>query len=359
MARTVVAFGNFDLEGGRSWAIRKGFAEHGYMVELCRTEAKGIVAKYRELRKNWRKVSRIADAIYVPFLGHWILPLAWVLGRKRGIPVIFDAFLSLYDTEVCDRGRIAGWSPRGLFLWFTDWLCCRLCDLVLIDTDEHRDYFIRRYGVRKDKILALPIGCRSDLFVPRESTAKREVFTVEFHGTFIPLQGIDVILRAARALEERREPAKFVIIGKGQTTQEMRQLAGTLGLTTVEFIGPVPMERLPEYIAAADVCLGIFGTTDKASRVIPNKAYEILSCGKPLVTARSWPAIRMLHDRTDCLLTAPGDAEDLADKLLELKRSIELRKTLGQNGRRLSLERFQPRAIVSPLADWLRAHPHG
>lgn len=352
--RTIVAFGNFDLLGGRSWVIRTGLEQAGYRIELCRTETKGITGKWKDLRKQWEQLQQKPDAIYVPFLGHWVLPLAWKLGREQKIPVIFDAFLSLYDTEVHDRKRYGRWHPWAWFLWLTDWMCCRLCDVVLIDTEEHKEYFVKQFGVRPGKMMVLPIGCRTDLFQPQpEHKSNHQQFTVEFHGTFIPLQGIDTILKAASLLQTQDPQIQFTIIGKGQTYPAMRTLAEDLSLKNVEFIGAIPMEQLPQRIAEADVCLGIFGTTDKADRVIPNKAYEVLQCAKPLITGETTTAQRILHNCTDVLLSKIGDPTDLAEKILQLKNNPDLRVTVAKNGYQLSQREFQPEQIVRPLVEWL------
>ncbi len=355
--RTILAIGHFDLEGGRSWVIRTGLEEAGWKVELCRTEKPGLLAKYADLWTQWKRrwSQQKIDALYVPFSGHYLLPLAWWIARSQKIPLVFDAFLSLYDTEVEDRCRLSRFDPRAWALWCTDWLCCRLCDVVLLDTEEHRAYFVRRYGSAADKIFVLPIGCRTDLFHPMKVPEKvSPAFRVTFHGTFIPLQGIDVILGAARILQEEHQDIFFEIIGRGQTYDSMRALTAEYALTNVAFIGAIPMAELPGRIAQADICLGIFGTTQKALRVIPNKAYEVLACGKPLLTADT-PAIRrLLTDRQTAVFSAPGDAADLAAKILLLKHNPVLREKIAAQGHALFLEKCSPHAIVAPLCAWLR-----
>jgi hypothetical protein len=73
---------------------------------------------------------------------------------------------------------------------------------------------------------------------------------------------------------------------------------------------------LKDRIAEADLCLGIFGTSDKAASVIPNKVFQILAVGRPLVTRIS-PAIReLLEPVPGCVyLVRPGDAHALVDAL--------------------------------------------
>ena len=351
MRKNICAFGFFDLEGQRSWVIRKGLEESGCSVRLCRTEAQGFLPKLWDLRRQWKDLREGTDALYVAFPGHYLMPLAWRLARKRRIPVILDVFISLYETEVEDRARLSPWNPKAWLLWFVDWLACTLADMILIDTEEHRDFFVHRYHIARKKFLVIPVGCRTDVFSPHQDRQNSGTFLIRFHGSFIPLHGIETILHAAQEL--KNDGVTFELAGKGQTLPAMQKHAEELHLTTVRFAGMKKLEEIPDFIAGADVCLGIFGTGPKAQRVIPTKAFEILAMAKPLITARSPATERVFHDRENVLLTQAGDARDLAEKIRELKSNAALAASIAQNGRTLFLEHFQPRTVVQPLVAWL------
>src|SRR5207244_11653521 len=87
-------------------------------------------------------------------------------------------------------------------------------------------------------------------------------------GKLIPLQGIETILAAAHAAPE----LPFRIVGSGQLEPLLQDRPGN-----VEWIPWVDYERLPGELHRAGCALGIFGTSDKARRVIPNKAFQALA----------------------------------------------------------------------------------
>ena len=291
--------------------------------------------------------------LYVPFLGHYFLPLAWWIARRERIPLVIDAFLSLYDTEVNDRKRFSRLHPYAWMLWIFDWFCGKLSDAMLLDTEEHKAYFVRHFGASPEKILVLPVGCRTDLFVPLPAPS-HSGFRIEFHGTFIPLQGIDVILDAAKILQDQHiDDVTFEFIGRGQTYEVMRARADRHALRNVTFTGTQPMDAIPAKIAGADICLGILGTTKKADRVIPNKAYEVLACGKPLLTGDTTAARRVLEHGKNAYLSTPGDPHALAAAIRTLKADPALRERLGKNGRALTEKKFLPEQIIEPLVQWL------
>lgn len=354
MRKNICAFGYFDLEGQRSWVIRKGLEESGCDLRLCRTETHGFLPKMRDLHRQWKGLGNAIDVLYVVFPGHFLMPLAWWIARRKNIPVILDVFISLFETEVEDRARLSAWNPKAWLLWIIDWLACALADSILIDTEEHRDFFVKRYHIAREKFLVIPVGCRTDLFSPRNAERHPGPFLVRFHGSFIPLHGIETILGTAQEL--KNDGVAFELAGKGQTLPAMQKRAQELNLTNVRFVGMKSLNEIPDFIAGADVSLGIFGTGAKAQRVIPTKAFEILAMGKPLITACSPATERVFRDRENVLLTKAGDPHDLAEKIRELKNNAALAASIAQNGRALFLEKFQPRTVVAPLVAWLQTH---
>ena len=101
----------------------------------------------------------------------------------------------------------------------------------------------------------------------------------------------------------------------------------------------VEYERLPGELGAAGCALGIFGTSPKAARVIPNKAYQALACGTPLITGDTPAARELLTDEENALLVPPGDAAALAGAMRRVAADSELAKSLGRNGRAIYEDR--------------------
>lgn len=266
-------------------------------------------------------------------------------------PVVFDPFVSVYDMRVRDRKIVSPFSPHAWVLWLSDWLGCALAERVIVDTNVHIEYFCQLLRLKDDKFRRVWVGTNDKLFVPI-SPKKHERFTVWFHGTFIPLQGIVIILQAAKLLEG--ENLQFSVTGDGQMRKTMLALHRRLNLQNVTFFPPVAYQQLPHLMCRAHIALGIFGSTPKAMRVIPNKTFEALACGMPLVTGAS-PATTeagLIH-QDNCLLTPMGKAEPLANAILELKQDSKLRSAIGKQGRELYLNKFSNTHIAKDLMNVL------
>lgn len=101
-------------------------------------------------------------------------------------------------------------------------------------------------------------------------------------------------------------------------------------------------------VAESDVCLGVFGCSDKAARVIPNKVYDALAAGRPTITRDSPAARELLTDGETALLVPPGDGAALAAALRGLLDRGE-RERLGTAALRLYCERCTPGILGARL----------
>jgi glycosyltransferase involved in cell wall biosynthesis len=150
------------------------------------------------------------------------------------------------------------------------------------------------------------------------------------------LQGVETILAAAAAAPE----IDFRVVGSGQ-------LEGLLATPppNVEHVPWIEYERLPNEIAGSGCALGIFGTSGKAQRVIPNKAFQAIACAAPLITADTPAARELLADEQSALLVPPGDALALAEAVRRLAGDHDLGRRIGAAGRAL-YEREASEAVL-------------
>lgn len=286
------------------------------------------------------------DLIFVGFYGHLLMLLVGPLSRS---PVLFDAFVSTYDTLCFDRELFAPHSLPGRLAFWLDQMACRLAHCVLLDTPLHADYFVRTFAVSPNQIRTLPVGCNEEIFFPRGSASANNTTCVLYYCTYLPLHGVEIVVRAAALL--RSEPRLcFRLVGAGQTYAQVRRLADSLDLQNMTFVPSVPLKALPVEIAAADICLGgHFGYSTKAYRVIPSKIYQILAMARPLIAADT-PANRELlsHEET-AYLCPSADPEALASGILNLHQDVALRDQLAARGRALYLERCSEAVITERL----------
>jgi glycosyltransferase involved in cell wall biosynthesis len=278
-------------------------------------------------RRLLRRPATAFDVMIVGYPGHFDMGRARRIAQGR--PIVFNPMLSLYDSIVHDRGRWSDGSPQAHVLKAVDRRSMRAADLVIADTDVHADYFATLAGIPRNRLEVCFLGAEEPLFSP--GWAPSPTFVCLFYGKLIPLHGLDTILEAARLAPE----IPFRIAGTGQLEGLLEQ-----GLPpNVEWVRWVAHDEIPNEIRSAGCALGIFGRTDKASRVIPNKAFEALACGAPLVTANTVAARELLVDNESALLVPPGDPAALAAALRRLAGDPALCARIAEGGLRVYRER--------------------
>jgi glycosyltransferase involved in cell wall biosynthesis len=365
-------FGTYDADYVRNRVIIAGLSAAGVQVVECHVPlwqetadkvsqaAKGLVnprLAWRFLRtysKLWHVYRGIGayDAMIVGYAGHVdVFPariLTW-LARK---PLVLDVFLSVHETVTQDRGLAAGHSLFGRMLYLMEKAGCQLANRLFLDTEADIQYLAQKYGLPLGKFTCVPVGADESVYFPTHGQ-QESPFTAIYFGKFIPLHGVEHVVAAAKELEVDPE-IQIEFIGDGQTYEAMRALATDLQVRNITW-GPrwLEPEELRTRIAQAAVCLGIFGTSDKAQRVIPTKAYVALAMGKPLITADSPAAREVFTSGKDAILCPAGDSAGIAQAILALKRDEKLRGSVAEAGHRLFVEQFTTQAIGAQVKESL------
>lgn len=338
-----------DPVNARTRILLEGLKKRGWEVEECNTAVSSF-ERFWFLLKEYRKVGKDYDVMFLAYAGaQTVSVLAKILSKKK---IVADPIISLYDTMVFDRKKVFRFGLKAAYYYALDWLTCRLCDVIIMDTDANADYFCRTFKTPISKFRRLFIGTEEKIMRPADDVKCGDKFLVHFHGFFIPLHGVEHIVKAAKLLEP--ENIEFNIVGRGQTYRQVRKISDELGVKNVNFMDPVSYDKIPDYMRKADVVLGIFGNTGKTSRVIPNKVYDAAAMGKAVLTADT-PAIRELFsDGENCLLCQPADPEDIAAKIRILKNNPDLLKKISAGGYKLFQEKLKPEIIVAEFENILR-----
>lgn len=317
-----------------------------------------LIASYGVLARKFLEAPA-ADIVIVGHPGYFHVHLARLLCRlfRPRARLIYDLFIPLFDAVVEDRRLIARTSRIARWLHAFESSGLRAADCCLIDTEAHRGYVAAEYGIDADRVRVVRVGPTiPDSFASPAPASSDAFFKVLFVGTYIPLHGIPVILEAAHRLRDEKD-IRFVLVGTGQTAEEIRRRAGRLGLKNLVFRSWVPVAELGGFIRGHDLGLGIFGATAKARRVIPSKIYDLCAAGLPFITADT-PAVRELftHRRNAYLIPA-ADPAALADAIRLLRADRPLRERLAVGAFRLGRTRLaaaeaglQLKAVIDSLA---------
>ena len=286
MGRRVLFWGRFDHGYSKTRVNAAAFRALGWEVDYfdvkwcCRFG--DVEAFFRGLDRRPRP-----DLVLVPVCRQRDIAAACRWAHKRGIKVLFDPMISAWDKKVLEQKK---WKPeerraKRLLAWEKKLMA--MPDFITWDTSCHVDFAAEYLDVPREKMTPLFTGTDEEVFKPvAEDVGSVErvdhaddVFKVLYHGAYLPLHGTEVIVEAARMTQDL--PIQWDFLGWGAYKASTE--AKAKGLKNVRFLEKVPYVKVPEVICAHDIVLGVFGTTAKAARVIGNKVYECMACGRPTI----------------------------------------------------------------------------
>lgn len=158
--------------------------------------------------------------------------------------------------------------------------------------------------------------CR-DPALRRDLGAEDEDFLVGYCGLHGLAQGLEAVVDAAAILRPEIG-VKFVMVGEGPTKSALRQRAADLGLTNLRFVDGRPKAEMPALLASCDVSL--VPLSCPLPGTMPSKVYEALAAGAPPIVARGCEGEPLVLRHNAGRAFAPLDGQDLAARILELRR---------------------------------------
>lgn len=352
-------FGTFDVDRHpRVEVLEAGLAAHGVDLVRCNVPWEASTAQrvralhnplaalrllLRLLRCWWRlwhgaRDIGPVDVVVTGYLGVFDIHLA-----RRCWPDAIHVLDHLAPVGATVADRTGRRGPRQRLGERIDNAACGVADLVVVDTDEH---------LPPTGGVVVPVGAPDRWFeVDGGRSPASGPLRVVFFGLYTPLQGTETIAQAVRALDHAGVTVQLTLIGAGQDLPAVRSILG--GVDGVEWRSWVEPADLPAVVAEHDVCLGIFGTTSKAYRVVPNKVFQGAAAGCAVVTSDTPPQRRLLV--SGARFVPAGDAAALAAVLADLAADRPACRTLGAAARDLARQEFRPDRVVGDLVAALTA----
>lgn len=343
----VCFFGTYRANYVRNQVIIHGLRAHGAVVHECHaTLWHSVEDRVKQASGGWRnpkfwlrvlkaylKLLHIHsqmptyDVMLVGYPGQFDVLLGRLLTWWRRKPMALDILMSLHLIAE-ERGLIHKSPITGKLIFFLEKVGLKLPDLLIADTPEYREYYCQKYNLSLDKFKLIPLGVDDRIYYPRPHLQPpTNYFRVLYYGTFIPLHGVETMLKAAALLQDN-PTIQFDFYGDGQERPHAEQLAQSLNLKNVHFRGWIDKENLPDEIAQSHVCLGVFGTSKQSRCTIQNKIWEGMMMQRPVITGDAETIRQELIDKEHIYLVKRANPHALAQGILELQANPALREQM-------------------------------
>ena len=322
--KNILWWGRFDPEYSRNRILRSLLRASSYTLQ----DFIPRISPLAGIEELFSKIS-IPDAVWVPAFRQRDFRSARRYANKHRIPLIFDPLISAWDKAIFERNKFSETDRKALKLLKWEKSMFSSADLVIADTKPHARFFTEKISASKDKTVVIPVGAEEALFTTQAFHAPGTPPEILFYGSFIQLQGPEIIIEAAIQVPE----ARWTLLGNGPLRKICEEKS--TGHKHIHFEDWYRYDKLPERIGKADVLLGIFGSSPKSGRVIPNKVYQALACGRPLITRESTAYPQQINNKENCGITfvPAGDPTALAHAVKKMITSPENFPELARQAR--------------------------
>lgn len=291
-------------------------------------------------------------------INYLINSLPLMLQFKRLIKNIDpDVIHAHYIMETTLLGAASGFHPFVVTAWGSDvlsapqkskvsrWMAKYLLKRAdLITTDgEHVKKPLMELGADPQKIKIIYFGVDTQKFKPGQKDERLGKAlgvlnspTIISLRRFEPIYNVESLIKAVPLVLREVPEAKFLLIEKGSEEAKLKQLAESLGVSnSVKFVGWVPGDELPRYMASADICV----STSLSDAGLAASTAEAMACGLPVIITDFGDNRTWVKDGVNGFLVPLRDDEALALKIIYLLQKEDLRKKFGQANRQIIEER--------------------
>ena len=276
----------------------------------------------------------------LPFVGP-----ALEVARPLKLPVVadlhenFPAYLALrrpttqnyLEWVSFDPKRFARYERRALPA------CARV--IVVIEEAAER---VAELGVAQENIYV--VGNSEDLenvhLDDQPLALPHSELRIVYVGGVQELRGLQTAVAGLPKILTEIPTAQLVVVGDGLYRPILEEQARKLGVGhALRMEGHQPFARVHSYIQTADVCIVPHLADELVNTTIPHKLFQYMYMGKPVVVTSAKPLKRIVTASNAGLVYESGNADDFARAILQLRAPV-LRGSLGENGRRAVLERY-------------------
>ena len=311
------------------------------------------VTSHREAAKNLTALLEKEgdyDLIYAEIPPNDVALAAAQYARKKGIPFVADVN-DLWPEAM----RMVLDVPVVSDLIFYPLLrdaekVYSLVSGVIGTSDEYRDRPFQKQDrdiPRETVYVGNEIAVFDEGAERNQNTVKKPEgeFWVSYAGTIGTSYDIRTMVLAAEELSRRgRKEICFKILGGGPMKEELEELARSRNISSVEFVGYVPYDKMAAYLKASDILVNSF--VKKAPQSIVTKIGDYLAAGRPMINTCMSPEFRRKVEQDSFGVNIlPEDVNILADAVERLLDDEEGRLRMGGNARRIAEEEFdRPKA---------------
>lgn len=300
--------------------------------------SKNAARKIKELLNYELKITdKLKIIAHIHNIYHQISPSILPVLKKYKIPVIMTVHdLHLISPIYAENIFEKLLCSAELFLHNKIFKINKYIDLFIAPSKFVKNELIR-FGVKEDKIKVLPHFIEQEVRSWKLGVGSNGNYILYF-GRLAPEKGVDILIKAYL---KSGVDAPLYIAGDGPVKNELRI---KYQVSSIKYLGNLDEKRLNEVIANSLFTV----IPSRAPETFGMAALESYEFKKTVIASKIGALPEIVKDNETGLLFAPGDADDLAEKIKTLTQNKNLRTRLGENGHNF-LKSFSPENYLRNL----------
>jgi glycosyltransferase involved in cell wall biosynthesis len=279
------------------------------------------------------------------------LPLAkvgWKLSHKYRLKFVLD--LHENRPEIMRYYNYTNTFPGNILISIKKWenyqkYISTKADRLILVTDIAKKDYVSRYGVKEQKVFAVPNWPDMDVLESFETDPTiiekyKDKFMFLYFGDTGTRRGTKDIIETAALLKDNPK-FHFVIIGNSQEQEQLKKRIENLNLKNVELTGYIPFNKIISYIKASKAGLCPFHKNLHHDTTYANKLFQLMYFGRPIISSNC-TAQQIIIEKEKCgYIFTSGDVKILSEKIVEL--SLLSKKDyddMGRNGRKAVISKY-------------------
>lgn len=201
--------------------------------------------------------------------------------------------------------------------------------------------------IPEHKTSMIPNMSKIDKFWPREKNEelgeelglRKDSFKLIHFGALGIANGAHTIIESAKLLKED-QTVEFIFVGGGSQEPKLKKMCKEYGLDNVKFHPKIAMEKMSETVNLCDVSMVSFKDLPILYTNSPNKLFDSLSAGKPIIVNSAGWTKKMVEDNNCGYYVNPAKPKELVEKIKYLQKNPEVAKEMGENSRKLAETKY-------------------
>jgi lipopolysaccharide/colanic/teichoic acid biosynthesis glycosyltransferase len=285
------------------------------------------------------------------------LPSTWLIAALRRRPLVLE-IRDLWPEFPIEMGILKDRWIIGLARRVESFFY-RKAMFVIANSPGFRDYLLEK-GVPARSLAIVPNGVDTSMFaghhdgrIIREQFGIRDEFLVTYAGAMGEANHLDVLLDAAARLKGRPD-IRFLLVGGGKLATHIADQVSGRGLSNVTLGGVVPKSRMPDVLAASNVCVASLRNLRMFRTTYPNKVFDYMAAGRPTLLLIDGVIRDVIEAADGGRFIPPDDADQLAQAILEYQSDPALCARQGQAAREYVKRHFDRRRQAIELESALQ-----